>query len=171
MSRKPNTIISKEVQIIHIASGMLSQAMQINCYEDTLDKENDSKQTKVLKAILRDISKKSKLFSRNVEKNIKTAKTIFDSISDRLHFEAHTVLKRKFKKQVKLNDDGELEANATLLAMALILEHQNIQNKQIFLPYKLANEVYTEFQGKDHVGYGNAIIIATEFVKAVLNGK
>ena len=72
--------IQKETAIVHIANSFLSMGMNISNPKDLSIKDTDSPHTVTLKKILQDISKKSQIFKKDINKNVAMAQTIFKNL-------------------------------------------------------------------------------------------
>ena len=57
------------------------------------------------------------------------------------------------------NEEKELEVHGLLFAVALVLEHQSVSNKNLYLPYKQALDIYSQFDGKQGKMYDNARLL------------
>ncbi len=165
-TKKKLSPIQIETCIIHIANSFLSQGMNIKSYEDTIIKDDDSQNTITLKKILIDIAKKSRLFSKKINKNVDITVGIFENLEKTINYELlHPKPLSGFRKQCRLNENGDLEANAVLLCMTLIKSHQLLQSKKIHLRYKLADDVIASLYENKTKGYENARILARRYVE------
>jgi len=167
MSINPkNKTLDKEIAILHMANNFLAQGMGLEDYADTFIKDTDSEDTKKLKKVLQDLSKKSRLFDKHITKNIDRAISIFHKLEKEIQQEIreNKPLKR-FEKRCVLDENGNLLANGVLLCMCLIREQQHIPNKKIFLQYKIANEVIDVMKTDYSKNYDNAKILAKRYVK------
>ena len=167
LSKKKLTSIDIETSIIHIANSFLSQGMSINSYEDTFVKNDDSQDTIVLKKILADIAKKSKIFHKKIKQNVDLAVAIFEKLEKTIKKETSnpTASRGSYDKKCRLNKDGDLEANAILLCMMLIREHRHLKSRKTYLQYKLADEVIESLKDNKTKGYENARILAKRYVE------
>ncbi len=158
--------IQIEIAIIHIANSFLSMGMDIKSHEDVIINKTDSKHTIVLKNILQDIAKKSRLFQRDINRNVQLASDIFHALEKKIQHEIQNPKpKNRFIKTCRLNEDGDLEANAVLLCVLLMREHKHLENKKIFLQYKLADNVISTLLENKTKGYENARVLAKRYVE------
>ena len=156
--------LQKELMLLIIANGFLSQAMMIDDYKDTMIKDNDSIQTINLKRILQDIAKKSRIFRSRLTEITEKANTLFDELSDSVKDEIkHPKPQNRFKKKCRLNENQDLEVNGVMFAISLMMLHKEMINKKLFLQYKLIEEVYLELNTNTTKSYLNARILARRY--------
>lgn len=115
-------------------------------------------------ALEKELMKKARLYFKKGKKVTAYAQTILTKCEDELK----VVKENKFRKKVAFNDEGDIEAHGLLLSVSLILEHQQLKNRKMFLPYRLAESIYKSFNKVSDDKYvHNAKILAHAYADRV----
>ena len=110
-----------------------------------------------------ELGKKSKVYGKQINNILEDSFKAFDFIEKQELKKVNKGVKHRFQKRLSFNENQELEVHGLLFCVALILEHKEIKNKKIFLPYKTAQNIYNDFDGKNGNIYKNARLLPSLF--------
>jgi len=109
------------------------------------------------------LGRKSKVYGKQVENILKDCMDIFEYIEKQERKKINKGVKHRFQKRLSFNENDELEVHGLLFCVALILEHKEIPNKKLYLPYAEAKKIYEEFDGRYDNMYKNARVLPSLF--------
>jgi len=163
MSRNPALTIQemskteKELSVVFLSTFFLKEYLS-----DVIKSKDDfPKHEPVFKLLLKQ-TKIAKLFSKKVDTTLRKAAELFEQIE----LEAKgTKPLRKFETKVRLDKDGDVVVNSLLFASALILEHRNLENRFLKLDYKLAEEIYSDFENSNIKVVTNSRAMCKKFIE------
>jgi len=169
-NKKKNHIkqIDEELMYLALSSSFLSTALEVKNSDSLKIKKEEDETIKKLKLLLKDLSSKMKIFNRKLNEAISKAIKIFKIIEN----EAKKDKNKKFSIKVTFNKDGDVELNAELFALVLILEHWEMKNKIIQINHKLAQEIYEIYEKDLNLPhYKNSLALANKYIEIVKKGE
>lgn len=105
-----------------------------------------------------------KKYSKSVEqKGIK----FFEETENELREIANQEVVKKFTEKIIFDEEQDIVADGLYFTLCLILEHGNLENKRLFLPYKEAKKLYEKIN-VDFTANKNSRIIAKHFTDKVM---
>ena len=113
--------------------------------------------------VFTELGKKSQVYKKEIDNIIEDSINIFNFIEFKEYRKRNKGVKNRFQKRLSFNEDGELEVHGLLFSVALILAHQNIKNRRIYLPYKIARDIYHDFDNQRGNMFKNARLLASLF--------
>jgi len=87
--------------------------------------------------LTKDLKRRVKLFKSKARKYLVRAIKDFEELEQRSKEEPPS----KFKSKLQFESNGDLLINGKVFAACLILEHRNLKNRKLYLPYKIAEDI------------------------------
>ena len=109
-----------------------------------------------------ELRKKIQLFKNHFVFLIEDSFDIFNHIEEKEYKKRNKPLKNRFQKRL-IFEDRNIAVQGLLFCVSLILEHKNIKNKKLHLPYAKAQEIYNDFDNKNDVMCRNARVLSSLF--------
>ncbi len=150
---KKHNKLQNEKYFLFMSCAMLQLYVSDDRYTAKKDKEIDK--------LLMDLSKRTFLFNKSLDKTLSEAIAKFSLLEKKVVADIDRPA-RKFEKKILISDDG-IAVHGLLFAVALILEHKEIKNKTLYLPYKLAQDIYSRFDNAKDDLIDNSRIVASKF--------
>lgn len=154
------TNTEKELSILFLGTAFLKMYM-----DSVIKNSKDIQKYEPVLKLLTKQGKMARVYSKKIPPLLEKATDLFELIEE----EAKQIkpLKR-FEKQVRFNEDKDVEVNGLVFAVSLILEHRNLKNRVLKLDYNLANNIYQDFEGIESKVVSNAKIMSKKFVERLI---
>jgi len=150
---KKQTKLQNEKYFLFMSCAMLQLYVSDDRYTAKEDKQIDK--------LLMDLAKRTFMFNKSLDKTLKEAIDKFALLEKKVIADKDRPA-RKFEKKIKISDDG-IAVHGLLFAVALILEHREIKHKSLYLPYKLAQDIYNRFENANDDLIENSRVVASKF--------
>lgn len=151
MNQTKSLPIDKEAMFL-----FLSTAFAQMYYDGVKTKRKD------IAKLISKLGKKSRLFKNRLHICLKESQDLFEVAEHNLINQPV----KKFGRNVVLDDNNELGVHGLLFSAAIILEHRNLSNRKLNLPYTDAQKIYDNFTEKNDICH-NALLVAKEFTELV----
>lgn len=145
--------IEKELSFLFLATA----------FTNMYSKESKIKDIKIVNDLLQELGKKSRLFLSKAKRVTDQSIKVFEQCEVELRKQSQ----KRFGKKAVADEEGNYNAHGLLFAVALILEHQELKNRKVFLPYKIAKDIYKDFDGINNVNVENSRILAKHYADKV----
>jgi len=148
--------LDKELSILFLSTGFLQLYL-----EDVLYSKDQFKTYEKPIKLLHKHRKICTLYPNKLEDLSLKAEIIFEGIEQ----EAKEIKPAKrFEKRIRFDEQQEVSVNGLMFACSLALEHRNIKNRALSLDYKLAENIYLEFEGTNTKTISNSKLLAKKFL-------
>lgn len=143
----------------------LSYLFLATAFTNMYVKESKKGDVKIVNDLLADLGKRAKTFIKRAKPITVNSLKLFDNCQEELKEQN----KKRFAVKAVENEEGDFIAHGLLFATALILEHKELKNKKLFLPYAKAQQIYNDFEGINEPNIKNSRVLAKFFADKLNN--